>query len=294
MTLVVFLVASLIGGANVGLVKFGVLQFPPIVLVAARAILAAIIIFPFLNKQKILTLRILNKDLMLTGILFAANWIFFAFGAQHTSAIMSQVIYVPTALLVAILGYFLLKEKLTKNQIIGLVVTITGMSILIISSFRTKDILSFGTPLGNFLIVLGLFSWSFYIVLSRKISQKYSPLTILFFDFIITAAFALVLLPIQLILKPIDSNLITFEGIMSVFALALFSSAAFFFLYQWLIKHTSAFISSLLIYPVTVVSALIGLILFNESVNTILISGALLTMVGVFYSTGANYIKKWI
>src|SRR3989344_824324 len=101
MTLLVFLLMSAVGGANAALIKFTVTQFPPIVLVAARAILASLLVSPFIIKK--LPKKWPNKKyLFICNLLFAANWILFAFGVQHTSVIMSQLIYVPTALIVAI------------------------------------------------------------------------------------------------------------------------------------------------------------------------------------------------
>lgn len=291
--LIAFIIASIIGGANVGFVKFDVAQFPPIMLVALRSILAAAIVFPFVDKKELKKVNV-NINLLVVGLLFTANWIFFAFGIQFTSAIMSQIIYIPTSLIVAVLGFALLKESLKKEEIFGLLLALVGMTVLYADSIKSKDIFTSGTPLGNFLVILGLLSWSLYIVFSRKISKIYRPLTILFFDFVIAAIASLVLLPVQLKLTSFDYAKVTIAGIIGILVLALFSSAGFFYFYQWLIKNTSAFTASLLIYPTAVISIFVGIIFFDEGLTYSLAFGAILAMAGVFFATTYRNVKNYI
>ena len=60
--------------------------------------------------------------------------------------------------------------------------------------------------------------------------------------------------------------------------------------YQFLIKNTSAFISSLNIYMQTILSSIFGVILFGEKLKLNLILGALLIITGVFLATSYRYI----
>lgn len=290
MTLIIFLLASLVGGSGTPLIKFTVGVFSPITLVVLRALLATLFIFPVVFQKRLFILKEKRTQLLLANILFAANWLFFAFGIQHTTVIMGQIIYLPTAAIVAIIGYLFLKEKLTKEQIIGLILTIGGMSFLIYGSYSTGEVLSFGTPTGNFLVMLGLFSWSVYTVVSRSISSLYSPLTITFFNFVMAFVLSLILLPFEFVNQSSLIN-VTSTGILGLISVVLFNSVIFFYLYQWLVKHTSAFISSLSLYLVTVFASAAGIIFFNEKLTTSLIIGVVLVVFGVFLSTSYNYLK---
>ncbi len=99
---------------------------------------------------------------------------------------MGQLLYLPSALVVAVIGYIFLKEKLDRSQITGLIMAIFGMSILFWGSVQTSDILSFGKPLGNIVIGIAMFSWAFYTVVSRKVSLKYKPMQIALVNFLFT------------------------------------------------------------------------------------------------------------
>lgn len=293
MTSLVFLIMSLIGGVNAVLVKLSVGQFSPVLLVLFRSVIAAFILAPFIpivGKKSLIKLRF-SKNLIIAHFLFAGNWLFFAIGIQYTSVIMASIIYALTALIVGILGYVFLREKLSKEQIIGLILTLVGMAILSFGSLRTPDVLSFGTPLGNLIVIAGLLSWSSYVVVTRKISQSLSLLEITFFNFVLTSIIALMLLSLEIFTKRTVILNITVAGVLSLAALALFSSVIFFYLYQWLIKHTSAFISSLVLYPTTILGLIAGVIFFGEKLSYSLIAGGVIVILGVFIATSYKYIN---
>ncbi len=286
----IFLFVLLFGGANAALVKYAGAKISPIDLVFFRSVIAAVAIVPFIGKIELTKFKNDPKSLTLAGLLFAANWILFAYGIQKTSVIMGQLIYVPTSLIVAGLGYFILKEKLSRKEIVGLILSLVGITYLILGSFKTKDILSFGTPFGNFLIVVALFYWAFYLVLTRKISNNYKPLTIIFVDFIISGLISAIFFILNfrnLSLTTFNINLIT-----AILAITFLSSIAFFFLNQWIVKYSSAFVSSMLVYPVTLSAIIYGVIFFKEKLDVSLLIGGFVMLTGVFLSTLDTIRKK--
>lgn len=292
MSLLVFLFTSLIGGTGSPLIKFTLNYFPTVIFVALRAFFSALIILPFIYRELIKIKPKQIQYLIFANAFFAGNWLFFALGIQKTSVIMGQIIYLPTALIVAIIAYFFLKEKLTKEQIYGLVITILGFAILTYGSVKSQDTLSFGTPVGNLLIVAGLLCWSLYTVISRKISNLYKPQLITFFNFAITAMITFLILPFELkngAIKISDTPTLAIFGFLGVVTL---SSILFFLLYQWLIKNTSAFISSLVLYPVTLFASLAGVILFDEKLTLSFAFGSTFVLIGVFLATSYQYIKN--
>lgn len=287
----IFALATLVGGSNSALVKFTVSQFPPIIFVALRALIAFIIISPFVLKTTHQSLEKKVLLLLVVNLVFAANWLIFAIGIQHTSVIISQLIYVPTSLTVAIIGFLMFKDRLTKNQIWGLALTLSGALILTLGSVRDQGI-TFGTPFGNFMVTAGMFCWAFYLILSGKISKIYSPLTIIFYNFVVSF-----ILGSALFLLDPNSRNFTFgdidqTGFLGLAYVGIFSSAIYFYLNQWLIKHTSAFVSSLQIYPVTLIASALGVIFYDERLTTNLIIAAMMIMLGVFIATSYNFLRN--
>ena len=79
---------------------------------------------------------------------------------------------------------------------------------------------------------------------------------------------------------------------MAILAIAFLSSIAFFFLNQWIVKHSSAFVSSMLLYPVTLSAIIYGIIFFKEKLDVSLLIGGFIMLIGVFLSTLDTIRKK--
>jgi len=288
MTFILFLLVGLLGGTVGALVKFATFEIPAVLLVSIRLLIALVIFTPIFLKLKIKIPKNKIKILSVSGLLLSANIILFSIGVQHTSVIMSQLIYVPTSIIVGIFGYLFLKEKISFNQILGLFMTIIGMLILITGSFKTRDIQTFGEPFGNVLIIIALFCWSGYLLLSRKIVKDYSPTASAFANFAVAFSASLLLLPIEYANNNYSQLQISTSSYVALLMLGI-ASALFIFLYQYFIKKTSAFVASLITYMNPIVASILGVSFFNETLTPNLIVGSLVVITGVFMATTYNY-----
>lgn len=292
-TIFIFLLVALIGGSNAALVKSALSEFPPSLLVFLRFTLAFLIMLPFIMKSRIRIKPGSLRDILFAGLAVSGNVLFFALGVGYTSIIMSQLIYLPSALIVALIGYFFLKEKLSKNQIIGLFITMIGMGVLVRGSLATHDVFSFGTPIGNATVGLALLSWSYYLIISRKLSKTYSPFVITFFNFVIISLVSLPFAIFELNSAQFAIFQVSVWGVINVIGLAILSSVLFYFLTQWVVRHTSAFIASLTIYVNLLFSAIFGIVFFSEKLNPTFILGGVLILCGVFVATTYATINSW-
>lgn len=293
MILFVFLLTAMVGAVGPPIIKYTVYQFSPIITVLLRSLLSILIIAPFVLKDvKRLKESRERKLLLIANILFAANWFFAAEGFKSTSLLMNQIIYSLVPVLVGILGYFFLKERVNKYQMIGLILGLAGMGVLIYSSLKTTDIISFGTLQGNIITVLGLFSWSTYMVVTRKISNDISPQAITLSNFVVCAILAFFIVAMLKITNfGFNFTAFTLNNTLGLIGLGLFS-VSFFFLYQWLIKNASIFTSSLINYTGPVASVVTGPLFFNEKIYLNYVIGAVLILIGVFISTSFDYYNN--
>ena len=287
----VFFLLILIGGSNSSIVKYATNEFPPLIVVSLRAAIAFLFLTPFILKTVKITLNKKTLHLLSINILFAINWIAFVIGVHMTSVTLSQLMYVPTSLIVAGLSAILLGEKFTKTQIAGLAITTLGASILAFESLSTQNA-AFGNPLGNLIIGFGVICWSIYLVLSKRISHIYSPLTIIFYNFLVAFIIASVLILASPTARNFNITLVSKAGFLSIFYVGIMSSAIYFYINQWFVKHTTAFMSSLQIYPLTIMASIFGIIFYGERLTIGLTASALLIMSGVFLSTSYQYINR--
>ncbi len=298
MNLFLFLLVGIFGGTTGSLIKYVGQEVPPILLTSIRFGVSALLLLPliFFYKEKFPKKQ--WKLLFFSGIALATNVMLFATGVQHTSAIMSQIIYTPTSILVAIFGYLFLGEKLSKNQMIGLAITIFGMLILILGSIENGDIHSFGKPFGNFLIIIALFCWTAYLVISRKAIQDISPLASTFYNFLVAFVITLIVMPIE---SASSTKSIQVTVPLIIASVLLVTTSTFFiFLYQRFLKTTSAFSASLVTYINPIAAAFVGISVFGERLTPQLLIGALIVFVGVFMATSYDFVRgkikktKWI
>lgn len=290
-----FIANFISGSLNSVLVKLGVREIPPITFTMLRFLIASITILPFYLKQP--SKRPLRKHvwiILAQSAFFAANVGIFSVAIQFTSAVMSQVIYVFVPIVVGVISYFVFKEKFTKNKIVGSIMAFLGVLFLIEQSILKADILSLGTLHGNLLILLGVFVFSGYLLLSQKLSKLYSPITISFFTFLITFILLMLIVPFELVNTPLQMNRITIVGIGSLFGLAIFSSAIMYFLIQVGIKYSGAFTASLFQYMAPFFTAISATIVLGEKVTLPIIAGGFLIMFGVFYATAYSRVKRSI
>jgi len=97
------------------------------------------------------------KPLFLVSLLNITGWhLFSAHGLTHINAGRASIIAFTMPVWAAILGSFVLKERLTRRRVLGLVLGISGLSILI-----GPDLKVFGSePLGAFFMLGAAISWS--------------------------------------------------------------------------------------------------------------------------------------
>lgn len=111
----------------------------------------------------------------LTGI--AINQMLFIKGLSLTYSIHASLLMLTTPILITFIAAWLLKEKLTRFKIAGLLIGITGATILIVSGNHGgtgNDIL-----LGDIMVFINAVSYTFYFILVRPLMKTYNPIMVI-------------------------------------------------------------------------------------------------------------------
>ncbi len=114
--------------------------------------------------------------LALCGLLGgAANQMLFFHGINLTSPIDASIIQTATPVLVLIFSIIILKERVTKNKLIGITIAGIGAIFLILYGNKTVGTSSF---LGNLLVFLNASSYGLYLVIAKTLIKKYHAITV--------------------------------------------------------------------------------------------------------------------
>lgn len=285
MALILILLIALIGGGTGVLSKIALREIPPLSFTFLRFLISSFFMIPLILKEKKKLSRKEIIELFIVSLLAVGNVTFFAFGVRFTSATVAQTLYAMVPVVSLVLSYFILNEKITQYKIWGILLGLIGtLIIILIPAFNNQ--LSFQNSLkGNLLILLGLTSFSFYSIFSKKLQKRFSPIYL-------TTSFIVTTTIIQLFLSISDFSLhpnwwqnVTAATIFSTLYVAIFSTVLYYAFYQYAIKHASPVIASLTLYLQPAATFVWAAILLKEKLTFSLVFGGILILLSARITT---------
>ncbi len=275
------LLVAIIGGGTGVLTKITLKEISPPLFTFLRFLISSLVLFPLLLRGRVRLGRDLGK-LILVSFLATGNVLLFAYGIRLTTATISSLLYVLAPIVVAILSYFMLKEKMNVRKSIGVIVGFVGAGLIILLPVIQKSSPFSGNLAGNLLICLAVLSFSLYSVLSKKFQKEFSPIQ-LTTVFSITTAFLMLILLIGglgSIGKQIGN--LTTIGIFGILYVGILSTAVFYVLYQYAVKHGSPVLASTTLYLQPISTTIWASIVLGERLTPGLIIGGLIVIAGTY------------
>ncbi|ARV07173.1 EamA family transporter [Polaribacter sp. SA4-10] len=210
------------------------------------------------------------------------NMLTFFKGLSLTTPISASVMMVTSPILVFIFSSILLKEKLVKRKIIGVIIGLIGTIILIVYGNDTDGSASNRT-LGNFLVFVNAASYGLYLILVKKIIAKYHPIVFIkwlyLFGLLIVTPFGLPeLTEVNWLTMP--TSIYLKVGFIIIFTTCI---TYLFNLYGLTkLKPTTV---GVFIYLQPVIATIFALIVGSDSLNLVKISATIIIFFGVYLVT---------
>jgi drug/metabolite transporter (DMT)-like permease len=121
----------------------------------------------------------------------AFNMLTFFKGLSLTSPISAAVIMVSTPMIVLVLSAILMKERMKKRKVVGIILGLLGTAFLILYGKSVGS--ATDARLGNFLVLINAISYGFYLIIVKKLMHTYNAFTfvkwIYLFGFIMVLPF---------------------------------------------------------------------------------------------------------
>ncbi len=141
--------------------------------------LFAITYFLFINE------KVENKDifrLAICGIFgVAINQLFFFEGLNLTTPINASIVMTINPILVIFLSFLIIKETITFRKSLGVLLGLSGASILILKGGSID--FSANHQTGNLFVFINASSYGLYLIFVKPLMQKYHLITVLFYVF---------------------------------------------------------------------------------------------------------------
>lgn len=174
------IVAMSIVGSSVVAGKLVVQSFPIFLANELRFLVAAIILIPLWIKIE--GFSTLNRKELVAVFLQALLGVFLfnvlmLHGLSKTTAMEAGIITGTLPVCTAILSYFILKEKLTRNMGISILLAVVGAIFMNIANYSATNHYS-TSLLGNLFILGAVFCESLFIIIGKLISYRMSALTV--------------------------------------------------------------------------------------------------------------------
>ncbi|MCV6629544.1 MAG: DMT family transporter [Flavobacteriaceae bacterium] len=118
------------------------------------------------------------------------NMFSFFKGLELSTPINSAVLVTTSPILVAAFSALLIKEKLSRYKIIGILMGFVGAILLVVYGAEVRQDAP-NIPLGNALFLLNAAVYGLYLVLVKRLLQKYHPFSIMKWLFLVGFIYAL-------------------------------------------------------------------------------------------------------
>lgn len=258
-------------------------EAPPLVISFYRMFWSLVILAPFclFSRERI---RLFNFEprRILAGTALALHFAFWISSLAHTSVAVSVLLVNTSPVLVAVLSYLVFSERLTRQGIIGILLTITGSVLLV-----WEDLSRLGDPTGALLALAGALMLGIYLVTGKKIRSANGLL-----QYVVPAYFIAALVLGMLILARGQSFLgYSGQTHFFMFALGLVPQVMGHTSYNWGIRYTSATLIATVIVMEPFLASVWAWWLLGEAVTTAIAGGGVLVASGIIIVSQKGFRK---
>ena len=241
-----------------------------------RTCLSLPIFFLFALKNKEL-FKLSPKDLslmILSGLFFGSDLVFFNHAIHHTSVANVNLIGSLVCFILVPIGIIFFHEKIKKQFIIGGIIALFGVFVLI----KGEDQSSIAHPFGDFLAFLSMCSYAIFLSLVYKMRRKYHTMVFMFYSGIGASLLLLIVgSSLEGFSLPQDTKNWFFILLIALFGQIL-GQGFFGFIMGKISTQTSSLL--LLLSPIT--AAIMGFFILGEKIGLFEILGIGIILFGVY------------
>lgn len=286
---IIILFSMLFWGMSFVWTKIVLNYYEPITTIFLRLVLSTIILFSGLMLfKKVEKIRKEDYKLFLVSAFFNPFLYFLGenFGVKYSTATISAVIIATIPLFVPMVAYFALSERLKKINLIGIIISFTGITVMMVN----KDLTLNASPFGVACLFLAVGSAVIYSIMLKILAGKYSAFTIVAVQNLIGV---ILFLPIFLVFDYQSFILVkpNVELISSLILLSFFASSLAFVFFTIGTREIGVSKTAVFSNIIPIFTAVFSYFILSEYFNLNKIVGMIIVLFGVFF-TQIGRLKK--
>ena len=264
----------------------------PMGYMASRSFFAAIIfwlIACFLPKE-----HVERKDLMVIlfgGLLgFVISQSLTAWALDFTTPVYFSLIAALTPVGVMLMAALFIGEKITWIKVLGVILGIVGALLMLVKGWQAGA--GKNDVLGIFLAILSVLTWAIYLIVTRKVSQKYSSVTQMKWVFLISAIVTVPIAMPEFGAQALYSSAVNWEGIAEMAFLVLGATVLGYFLIPVAMKTLHATTVSIYTNLQPIVASMVAIFVGQDFLSWDKIVAAALVLLSAYIVTNASGEKE--
>jgi drug/metabolite transporter (DMT)-like permease len=293
-------------GASIGLViliwtinfiaaKIGLRSLPALTLATFRVVVAGFVMIPCYlicsrlpafseaaqKTRRAFKFRDIWTFLYMGFFGVTVNQVCFTAGLRYTSVSHASVIVGMGPIYTLVFAVLFKLEAASWRKAVGMAIAFAGIAVM-----ASENGLSAHSPslLGDAITMTGSIGFALYMVLGKRFSERYDPLTLSAFSHFTGA---LIVLPIAIhsafALGSFEQwRVVPWTGWAAIFYMAIFSSAIAYVFYFWLLRYLEASQLSAFTYLLPVAATILGIVLLGEKGSWNQVFGGILALSGVY------------
>lgn len=236
----------------------------PMGYIATRSFFAALIFWLiafFLPKE-----HVEKKDLLiilLGGVMgFVVSQTLTAWALSLTSPVYFSLVAALTPVGVMLMAALFIGEKISGLKIAGVILGIVGGLLMLI---KVQSLGSGSNDLlGITLAILSVLTWAVYLIITRKVSQKYTPVTQMKWVFLISAIITVPWACLSTGHSVLYSSSVAWQGVAEMTFIVLFATVLGYFLIPFAMKYIGATTVSVYTNIQPVVASVVAIIIGQD------------------------------
>lgn len=273
------LTVVLIWGANFAFIKGAVEEIPPLAFAAFRFTVASLILAALVKRIEGGVWWPAGYGWRVVGLGLIGNSAYqalFMLGIARTTAGNSALMIAPTPVLIAVLGAATGVERLTRPVAAGLLLTLTGVALVVAESATGPDR---ATLVGDMMVIGASLCWSIYTVGVRAAAVPVSALRLTALS-MVTGTPVLVLMGLGSAWT-FDWSTVTARGWGGTAYATLLGLCAAYIMYNYAVKSLGSSRTGVFLSLIPVVALVMAALLVGERPSAIQMTGAVLIIAGV-------------
>lgn len=287
------IIVNIIYAANFSIAKEVMPAYvPPFAFVLMRVVGALVlfwIVSAFFIKEKVD-----KKDLPYMAMLaifgVAVNQLLFLKGLSLTKPTNGAIIMTSNPIIVICIAAVFLKEKITFQKIIGILIGVAGALIMLL--YGKNFAFGSDTLYGDMLILINSVSWALYVVLVKPLMRKYNTFTVVKWVFLFGVMYVLPFGYSEI--KTIQWDTFTFDVWKDVLFVVIATTFLAYILNTYALRALSPSVVSIYIYLQPFLATLIAIYIYNnDELDLRKLTAGVLIIFGVYLvSVPINKFKK--